>query len=135
MTDDALVWRSAVDLAREIRDKKVSPVELTEALLARIEVLNPRLNAFCLVTADVARRAAREAEIAVMKGEPLGRLHGVPLSIKDVIFTRGVRTTGGSPRRIGARACGLSRRECGPPSADLNRRRDRPCRWCRFLMD
>ena len=96
MTDDALVWRSAVDLAQEIRDKKVSPVELTEALLARIEALNPRLNAFCLVTADVARRAAREAEIAVMKGEPLGRLHGVPLSIKDVIFTRGVRTTGGS---------------------------------------
>lgn len=96
MTDDALVWCSAVDLAREIRNKQVSPVELTETLLARIESLNPRLNAFCLVTADVARRAAREAEIAVMKGEPLGRLHGVPLSIKDVIFTRGVRTTGGS---------------------------------------
>lgn len=96
MTDDSLVWRSAVDLARAIREKKVSPVEVTDALLARIESLNPRLNAFCLVVADVARRAAREAEIAVMKGEPLGRLHGVPVSIKDVLYTRGVRTTGGS---------------------------------------
>jgi aspartyl-tRNA(Asn)/glutamyl-tRNA(Gln) amidotransferase subunit A len=96
MTDDSLVWRSAVELAREIRDKKVSPVELTDALLARIESLNPRLNAFCLVAADVARRAAREAEIAVMKGEPLGPLHGVPVSVKDVLYTRGVRTTGGS---------------------------------------
>jgi len=96
MTDDTLVWHSAVDLARDIRDRKVSPVEVTEAVLARIEALNPRLNAFCLVTADVARRAAREAEIAVTKREPLGRLHGVPVSIKDVIFTRGVRTTGGS---------------------------------------
>jgi len=96
MTDESLVWRSAVDLAREIRGKKVSPVEVTDAILARIESLNPRLNAFCLVAADVARRAAREAEIAVMKGEPLGRLHGVPMSLKDVLYTRGIRTTGGS---------------------------------------
>jgi Asp-tRNA(Asn)/Glu-tRNA(Gln) amidotransferase A subunit family amidase len=54
------------------------------------------LNAFCLVTADAARAAAREAEIAVMKREPLGPLHGVPLSLKDVLYTRGIRTTGGS---------------------------------------
>jgi aspartyl-tRNA(Asn)/glutamyl-tRNA(Gln) amidotransferase subunit A len=65
-------------------------------LLARIEALNPGLNAFCLVTPDVARAAAREAEIAVMKREPLGALHGVPLSLKDVLYTRGIRTTGGS---------------------------------------
>ncbi len=65
-------------------------------MLARIEALNPGLNAFCLVTPDVARAAAREAEIAVMKREPLGALHGVPLSLKDVLYTRGIRTTGGS---------------------------------------
>ena len=96
MTHDELPWRSALELAAAIRTKQLSPVELAEALLARIDALNPRLNAFCLVTADVALRAAREAEIAVVKGEPIGPLHGVPLSIKDVIFTRGVRTTGGS---------------------------------------
>lgn len=91
-----LPWRSAIELASLIREKQVSPVEVTETILARIEALNPRLKAFCLVTADVARAAAREAEIAVAKGEPLGPLHGVPVSIKDVIFTRGIRTTGGS---------------------------------------
>ena len=96
MTHDELPWRSALELAAAIRAKHLSPVELAEALLARIDALNPRLNAFCLVTQDVALRAAREAEIAVVKGEPTGPLHGVPISIKDVIFTRGMRTTGGS---------------------------------------
>jgi aspartyl-tRNA(Asn)/glutamyl-tRNA(Gln) amidotransferase subunit A len=91
-----LAWRSALELAALIRDKQLSPVELTVALLARIEALDPELNAFCLVTAETARVAAREAEIAVMKGEPLGALHGVPVSLKDVLFTRGLRTTGGS---------------------------------------
>jgi aspartyl-tRNA(Asn)/glutamyl-tRNA(Gln) amidotransferase subunit A len=94
--NDDLAWRSALDLAALIRDKQLSPVELTTTLLARIEALNPRLNAFCLVTQETARVAAREAEIAVMKGEPLGLLHGVPVSLKDVLYTRGLRTTGGS---------------------------------------
>src|SRR6267142_3810450 len=93
---DELVWRPATELAALIRRKELSPVELTEAVLARIDALNPRLNAFCLVAHDVARRLAREAEIAVTKGEPLGPLHGVPVSIKDVVFTRGLTTTGGS---------------------------------------
>jgi aspartyl-tRNA(Asn)/glutamyl-tRNA(Gln) amidotransferase subunit A len=93
---DDVVWHSAVGCATLIRRKELSPVELTEAVLARIDALNPRLNAFCLVAHDVARRAAREAEIAVMKGEPLGVLHGVPISLKDVLFTKGLRTTGGS---------------------------------------
>lgn len=91
-----LAWRPALELAGLIRDKQISPVELTAALLERIEALHGRLNAFCLVTPDVARIAAREAEIAVMKREPLGLLHGVPVSIKDVLYTRGIRTTGGS---------------------------------------
>lgn len=96
MTHDEMFWRSALDLAAAIRSKQVSPVEITQATLARIEAVNPRLNAFCLITPDIALRDAREAEIAVVKGEPIGPLHGVPVSLKDVIFTRGLRTTGGS---------------------------------------
>src|SRR5258708_12028649 len=96
MAADDVVGRWAVECAALIRRKELSPVELTEAVLARIDAVNPRLNAFCLVAHDVARRLAREAEIAVMKGEPLGLLHGVPVSVKDVLFTRGMRTTGGS---------------------------------------
>jgi Asp-tRNA(Asn)/Glu-tRNA(Gln) amidotransferase A subunit family amidase len=96
MTHDEMCWRSALELAAAIRAKQVSPVEIAEATLSRIEALNPRLNAFCLITSDIALRDAREAEIAVVKGEPIGPLHGVPVSLKDVIFTRGLRTTGGS---------------------------------------
>jgi aspartyl-tRNA(Asn)/glutamyl-tRNA(Gln) amidotransferase subunit A len=96
MSKDELAWRSALDLAALVRTKQVSPLEVTDALLARIEAVNPHLNAFCLVSADLARALAREDEIAVMKGEPLGALHGVPVSIKDAIFTKGLRTTGGS---------------------------------------
>jgi aspartyl-tRNA(Asn)/glutamyl-tRNA(Gln) amidotransferase subunit A len=91
-----VIWRSARELVDLFRKKKLSPVEVTDAVLARIEQLNPTLNAFCLVASEQARAAAREAEIAVTKGEPLGPLHGVPLSIKDVLFTRGLTTTGGS---------------------------------------
>ena len=91
-----VIWRSALELADLIRAKKLSPVEATDAVLARIAELNPKLNAFCLVAAESARAAAREAEIAVTKGEPLGPLHGVPVSVKDVLFTRGLTTTGGS---------------------------------------
>jgi len=89
-------WRSACEIAELVRTKKLSPVEVIEAALARIDKLNPALNAFCLVAAEQARAAAREAEIAVTKGEPLGPLHGVPVSVKDVVFTRGLTTTGGS---------------------------------------
>ncbi len=96
MSDHEVVWASALDLATRIRQKAISPVELMEVVLRRLDELNPRLNAFCLVAADQARAAARDAEVAVMKGEPLGPLHGVPVSIKDLVFTRGMRTTGGS---------------------------------------
>jgi aspartyl-tRNA(Asn)/glutamyl-tRNA(Gln) amidotransferase subunit A len=93
---DNPVWQSAVELASAIRRRIVSPVEVTEAILERIERLNPDLNAFCLVSHEAARMAAREAEISVIRGEPTGPLHGVPVSIKDVLFTRGIATTGGS---------------------------------------
>jgi aspartyl-tRNA(Asn)/glutamyl-tRNA(Gln) amidotransferase subunit A len=96
MSDTDLCHITATDLAAAIRMKKVSPVEVVNATLARIEQLNPRLNAFCLVTADAARQAAQDAERAVMRGEVLGPLHGVPVSIKDLVITQGVRTMRGS---------------------------------------
>ena len=91
-----LCYTPAIELADLIRRKVVSPIEVTEAVLARIARLNPELNAFCTVTGDEARAAAREAEAAVTSGAALGPLHGVPISIKDLTITKGVRTTRGS---------------------------------------
>jgi Asp-tRNA(Asn)/Glu-tRNA(Gln) amidotransferase A subunit family amidase len=96
MPVDDLCWRSALELAGLIRDRQVSPVEVVDAVLARIEDVNPRLNAFCTVAADEAREAAAAAEVTVMMGEELGPLHGVPVSVKDLVFTRRMATTGGS---------------------------------------
>jgi aspartyl-tRNA(Asn)/glutamyl-tRNA(Gln) amidotransferase subunit A len=96
MVADDLSWLSALDLAALIKTGQISPVEVADLVLARIEALNPRLNAFCHVAVDAARTAAHEAEIAVVKGEPLGLLHGVPFSVKDVLETRGLPTTHGS---------------------------------------
>ena len=97
MASAELCWMTAVELAAAIRRKKVSPVEVVDAVLARIEKLNRTLNAYCTTTADLARREAKAAERALMrKGERLGPLHGVPFSIKDLLITKGVRTTWGS---------------------------------------
>ncbi len=83
-------------MAAQVRRGEVSPVEIVDALLARIHDLNPRLNAYLTVAESEARQAARAAELAVAEGCDLPSLHGVPFSIKDVHFTRGTRTTGGS---------------------------------------
>ena len=91
-----MIETDALTLARQIRRKEVSPVAVVDAVLHRIEALQPTVNAFITVTADEAREAARRAEAAVMAGEPLGQLHGVPFSVKDLLFTKGVRTTMGS---------------------------------------
>jgi aspartyl-tRNA(Asn)/glutamyl-tRNA(Gln) amidotransferase subunit A len=96
MTADELCTLPATTLARAVRAKEVSPVEVVDAVLARIERLNPTLNAYCTVTADAARSAARAAERAVLDGTPLGPLHGVPFGVKDLVITKGVRTTRGS---------------------------------------
>ena len=91
-----LCYLPALELREVIRSKQVSPVEVVDAVLARIERLNPTLNAYCTVTAAAARGAAKDAEAAVMRGDPLGTLHGIPVSIKDLVATKGVRTTHGS---------------------------------------
>src|SRR5438046_71811 len=98
MPETDLNWLSATEQAALIRSRKVSPVEIVDALLARIDKVNPRLNAFVLINADQARREAKSAERAVGKrGARLGPLHGVPFGVKDLVVTRGVRTTFGTP--------------------------------------
>jgi aspartyl-tRNA(Asn)/glutamyl-tRNA(Gln) amidotransferase subunit A len=96
MSDSDLYYMPATDLAAAIRLKQVSPVEVIDTVLTRIEQRNPQLNAFCLVTVEAARQAAQAAEQAVMRGEPLRPLHGVPVSVKDLVITKGVRTMRGS---------------------------------------
>jgi aspartyl-tRNA(Asn)/glutamyl-tRNA(Gln) amidotransferase subunit A len=96
MSSTELGFTPATELAKQIRTKALSPVELTRAVLERIERVNPVVNAFCTLTPDIALAQAREAERAVISGAPLGPLHGVPYSIKDLNFTKGVRTMGGS---------------------------------------
>src|SRR5580698_4643024 len=92
---------SAVSMAEQIRRKKLSPVELVEAHLARIEKLDPKLNAFVQVDAEGARRQARVAEDAVLRQEKLGPLHGVPVSIKSSVEVKGMRCEAGSKLRAG----------------------------------
>ena len=83
-------------LANEIRRKKISPVEITRECLDRIEKQSPKLNAFITVTGDAALDEAREAESEILRGEWRGPLHGIPIALKDLIDTAGVRTTCGS---------------------------------------
>jgi len=96
MSDTELLFMPAVSAAALIRRKKLSPLEYMDAVLAAVDRLQPKLNCFITVTAEAARAGAKAAERAVMAGEPLGPLHGVPVSIKDLIPTKGVRTTFGS---------------------------------------
>ncbi len=96
MNDDDICYLSAVELAAAIRSKALSAVEVTEAVLQRIERLNPALNAFCTSMADEARERANEIEAAVLRGNDVGPLCGVPVSIKDNLYVSGVRTTFGS---------------------------------------
>jgi Asp-tRNA(Asn)/Glu-tRNA(Gln) amidotransferase A subunit family amidase len=91
-------------MADLVRDREVSPVELVESHLKQIEAQNPRVNAFVMVFADEARAAARAAESAVMRGEQLGLLHGVPVTVKDSFDCAGVPTLCGSRFRIGHKA-------------------------------
>jgi aspartyl-tRNA(Asn)/glutamyl-tRNA(Gln) amidotransferase subunit A len=84
------------ELSRKIRDRSISPVELTHDCLDRIEKLNPTLNAYITVTAESALGRARLAEREIYRGTYLGPLHGIPIGLKDIIDTAGVRTTAAS---------------------------------------
>lgn len=97
MADESLTRKSARELASLIRNRDVSPVEVLDAHLAVIERVNPTLNAIITLAADKARAAARAAEDAAQTGASLGPLHGLPIGIKDITATAGIRTTFGSP--------------------------------------
>ncbi|MFZ0292117.1 MAG: amidase, partial [Candidatus Sulfotelmatobacter sp.] len=84
------------ELAPRLRRREVSPLELTRTCLDRIDKLNPRLNAFITVTAESALAEARAAEREIFHGEWRGPLHGIPIAIKDLIDTAGVRTSAAS---------------------------------------
>ena len=92
---DELHFLSAAELRRLIRQKEVSPVEIVDAHLKRVETLEPKLNSFITVAGEKARDAARTAENELAQGIDRGPLHGVPLGLKDVYDTKGLRTTHG----------------------------------------
>src|SRR6266481_2868048 len=84
------------EVSQAVQKKEISPVELTQACLTRIERLNPILNAFITVTAESALQEAKTAEAEIARGEWKGPLHGIPLAVKDLVETAGVRTTAAS---------------------------------------
>ena len=102
LTDSQLALASVGTVGRLFRSRKLSPVELTSFLLARIERLNPKLNTFLTVTSELALKQAARAEVELAKGKghasrhDRGPLHGIPISLKDNIYTAGIRTTAGS---------------------------------------
>lgn len=96
MADDELCWMTAAELSERLARCEVSPVEAVDAYLARAERLNPHLNCFLTVLADRARDEARQAEQELTQGRRRGPLHGIPVALKDIVYTRGVRTTMGS---------------------------------------
>ena len=97
MTDtNDIIYASAKTMAQAIQDKHVSAVELVETHLARIDEVNPALNAVVQLAAERARAEAVEADAALARGESLGTLHGVPFTLKDSIDTEDVITTGGT---------------------------------------
>jgi Asp-tRNA(Asn)/Glu-tRNA(Gln) amidotransferase A subunit family amidase len=98
---DDLTLLSAAEMAARIRGKQLSPVELIEAHLAKIERLNPRLNAYVQIDADRARQRARQSETAVMAGKELGPLGGVPISIKSSVEVEGLGCEAGTRLREG----------------------------------
>ncbi|MGC2321390.1 MAG: amidase, partial [Terriglobales bacterium] len=95
-TENENMLSSLTDASELLRSKKLSPVELTQACLARIEALNPELNAFITVTGDTALSQARAAEAEIQRGDWRGPLHGIPLALKDLIDVAGVPTTAAS---------------------------------------
>ena len=99
MASQTLAALSAHELAAFVRARKASPIEVVDDVLRRIDLCEPRLNAFVVLDRDGARSAAREVEAAVMRGEELGPLCGVPVTIKDIQDVKGLPTRRGSRPR------------------------------------
>ncbi len=97
MSQEELVFLEASVQAALIAARQLSAVELTQAHLDQIERVNPKVNAICTLVAEQALQDAREADAKQARGEPIGPLHGLPVGIKDLTDTKGIRTTQGSP--------------------------------------
>ena len=96
MNKEDIPFLSATELSRLIKGREVSPVEAVEAYLERIGQVDPKLNAFITLCRDEALQSAREAEQAMARGEYLGPMHGIPVAVKDQMYTKGILTTGGT---------------------------------------
>ena len=96
MNAEDLCFESACSLHERITSKEVSAREVLDAFLARIDVVNPKLNAYTYLDAEGARKRAEELDRSILKSGPSGPLHGIPVSVKDLTPTRGIRTTFGS---------------------------------------
>ena len=96
MKKEEICYMSACDMLEKINSQELTSVEITETIIERIEKINPLINAYCTTTFDLARETAKRTDEAVKKGESLGLLQGIPISIKDLIETKGIRTTFGS---------------------------------------
>ena len=96
MSETPLYYKPITEIAELLSSRKLSPVELTTIMLDRIEQLDGRLKSYATVTAEQAIAAAQKAEQEITDGEYLGPLHGVPIGVKDLLFTKGIRTMGGA---------------------------------------
>jgi aspartyl-tRNA(Asn)/glutamyl-tRNA(Gln) amidotransferase subunit A len=96
MAPEKICFLSAAEMAHGIRERSFSVVELVDAVLARIEEQNSKLNAYCTMLADSARETAQQADERIASGDEVGPLHGVPISIKDNLYVKDSRTTSGS---------------------------------------
>jgi Asp-tRNA(Asn)/Glu-tRNA(Gln) amidotransferase A subunit family amidase len=96
MNKEDIYFMSACDMAEKIKTQELTSLEITETIIERIEKINPKINAYCTPTFDLARETAKKADNSIKKGEKLGLLHGIPTSIKDEMPIKGVRTTFGS---------------------------------------
>lgn len=96
MSSHEICKMDAVSIAAAVREKRLSPVEVIEASLAQMEALEPQLHAFCTPTPELALDRARELEKDIVAGRPIGPLAGVPVGIKDLVCTKGIRTVSGS---------------------------------------
>ncbi len=96
MNKEDICFMSASEMREKIKTQELSSQEITEIIIERIEKVNHRVNYYCTPTFELAREMAKKADDAVKKDEKLGLLHGIPTSIKDLMQTKGIRTTYGS---------------------------------------